>query len=267
MLRNYYNKLILLLIAISVGLLASQVYGLYQPPISSASSGSIPGYHFPTKTKESLLAIINDDGKIDFERFNKINEAIYFSIAHGEPAMLRFEHSWVLWLLAKWKGPTLRYTQNPSKIMMAEAAICSQTARLIVSIAQSKNIEARLVSLNGHVVAELFIVEDDKWIVADPDFGVIFPFDVINLTDKNNQFIVENSLIEKGHGNVEIETYRSVIYNGYTKRHPLYEAHEPKPEFIERWSVILSWILPLIGIFFGFALFSKAASSTNRNTL
>ena len=232
------------------------------PPISFVSGGSIPGYHFPTKSKEELLDIISHKKVNNFERFEEINEAIYYSISHGQPAMLRFEHSWVLWVLSKWKGYTLRYTQNPQKIMMADAAICSQSARLLVSIAQGENIDARLVSLQGHVVAEVLL--NGKWFIFDPDYGVAFPFDAIALSDEKNKLLVEKYLTQKGFPDTEVEIYKSVIYNNYTYRHPLWEAHEPKPDFIERWSIVLSWISPIIGIFLGFGLLIKLSKKDKK---
>jgi hypothetical protein len=107
--------------------------------------------------------------------------------------------------------------------------------------------------LNGHVVAELFL--DNEWYVVDPDFGIVFPFDAIGLSDQSNAELVETSLSQKGFPESEINAYKNIIYNGYTFRHPLWEPHEPKSAWIERWSVILSWFIPLVGIFCGLALF------------
>lgn len=251
------------MIFFSAGLIFSQVIGLFRSPISSPAIGVIPGYHYSTLSKEKLSKVIDENENLDFEWIQKINEAIYLSTAHGEAAMLRFEHSWVLWGLSKWKGDPLRYSQNPSKILQADAAICSQKARLIVSIAENKNVKARLISLDGHVVAELFV--GGKWFVADPDWGLVFPFDAIDLVNVKNEPLIENSLEERGYSDVEINVYKNVIRKGYVHRHQIYEAHESKPELIERWSVVLSWLLPLISLFTGLGLLMHSVKK-DKNT-
>ena len=55
--------------------------------------------------------------------------------------------------------------------------LCSQHAMAAVSLLTDQGVPARMVKLNGHVVAEAE-VEPGVWWTVDTDFGVLLPFDV-----------------------------------------------------------------------------------------
>jgi hypothetical protein len=52
--------------------------------------------------------------------------------------------------------------------------LCSQHALIVLDALKRRGIVARLVLLDGHVVASAQ-VDDERWWVLDPDYGVVIP--------------------------------------------------------------------------------------------
>lgn len=233
----------------SLILFLAMILGLFRSPLSYPSTGEIPGYNYPVRDKNLLNNELLKPFEKNYHSLDRVNSGIFESIQHGSPITLRFEHNWVLWLISKWKGHHLRYTQDPSVIIKSDAAICSQSAKLLMDYMKGLEVDSRLISLDGHVVVEVFL--DGEWFVADPDYGVTFPFDAFELASKNNDGIIDSKLRGKGFDVDSINTYKSIIYNGYTLRHPIWEPHEPKSYLIEKLSHAFSWGLPLVGLLIG----------------
>jgi hypothetical protein len=49
--------------------------------------------------------------------------------------------------------------------------LCDSYARLFTIACQSLEIPSRIIELNGHVVSEAFIKENNKWVMIDPIYG------------------------------------------------------------------------------------------------
>jgi hypothetical protein len=66
--------------------------------------------------------------------------------------------------------------------------LCDSYARLFAIACQSLGIPARIIELNGHVVAETFIWEMSKWVMIDPIYGYYMakdnePLSVVEIID------------------------------------------------------------------------------------
>jgi hypothetical protein len=71
--------------------------------------------------------------------------------------------------LAGFIHPAFRVTFAPDRILhTGNTGLCSQQTYLLVQLANDLGIRARQVSLNGHVVAELWYGDD--WHMFDPDY-------------------------------------------------------------------------------------------------
>lgn len=240
-------------LVLSLTFLLIQLYGLLRPPIGFSLPGSLPGFNvqvLPTSQVVDLLHEPANEPGIDW--LKDVNMAVYLALPHGGASKLRFEHNWVLWALSKWKGDGLRYTQDPMRIVASGSAICSQSARVVAAIAEINEVAARLISFEGHVIAEVKI--DGAWFAVDPDYGVFFPFGAEALTKKDNQGIIEAGLAANGFSERATEKYIAIVRNGVSVRHGIWEPHEPKPWLIEAWTSRLSWGLPVVGILAGLVL-------------
>jgi hypothetical protein len=237
------NWILLFLLLVSLTALVSQTIGIFLAPRSQISNGGIPGYNYATMDRRHLKEILESPEDYNI---NEINQIIFFSLPHGSPAQLSVAHNWVLWLLSKWKGDSLRFTQKASFIARSNAAICSQKARLLVEICKRMTVPARLVSYDGHVICEVFV--DKKWLSYDPDYGVYFAVDAEALSDAENKNLVISKLRERRFNDDLINYYLKSLSNGPPLRHAIWEAHEPKPAWIEQWSLFISWSLPIFCI-------------------
>jgi len=247
------------LIVLSSILFLVMVLGLFRPPLFFPTTGGVPGYHYPLSDKKSLNNSLLKPFEKNYHSLDRVNTSVFESIQHGAHIALRFEHNWILWFLSKWKGDHLRFTQDSSFIIKSDAAICSQSAKLVMDYMKGLEVKSRLISLDGHVVVEVIL--DGAWFVADPDYGVVFPFDADELASRKNENIIESKLRSKGFNMDHINTYKSIIYNGYTLKHSIWEPHEPKSYLIEKISYALSWGLPLIGLLIGFLMLAISRRS------
>jgi hypothetical protein len=232
-------------IAIGVGLFAFQVVGIFLEPKSNTFPGTVAGYHYatlPLSELESFMAEASNSS--DEEWLTNAHRVVSDALAHGDAVRLHPAHSWTLWLAAAFSGDQLMATQDPQTIASAGSAICSQSARVLQSIASKAGLSTRFISFDGHVVLE--VETEGRWLVADTDFGILYPFALEGLVDRRNTTLVRSLLSERGIESSAINGYLEIIHSGSEVRHPVGEPHEPIPERYEKVSIWLSWIIPVL---------------------
>ena len=93
----------------------------------------------------------------------------------------RFQHGYgryTIWSnYACWLGglllPEIREIHTtPALLRHSQTALCGQIAQAFVDIATRAGVRARIVSLDGHVVAEAYY--DHQWRGFDPDYNVVY---------------------------------------------------------------------------------------------
>lgn len=240
-----FNKLYFFL---SITLLGVNFFGISLPPKTTASTGNIPGYNFPIYSKDTLINLMNGEPikHIDTSFIFNLNEVVFKTIPHGSPAELKFQNNWVLYILSFIKGDSFLFTQNSKYIILGDAAVCSQKARLVNEIAKKNRIKARFITFTGHVVSEVKINQD--WYILDPDFGIVLPFGFSDLKYSKNHSTIRTKLLMRGFKKSAIEDYVAIVSNNKIKIHNEYEAHEPKLWMIERVTTFLSWVIPTIAL-------------------
>ena len=129
--------------------------------------------------------------------------------------------------------------------------LCSQQVLALAGALEENGVEAEIIVLGGHVVARVK-VEDGRWITADPDYGLVIPHDVFELSARPH-------LVRRYYRGVE-EMYREGV-KGYSADE-LAEIYGPEgnlrirlgvlgylgPERVafERRSYLAIWLLPAI---------------------
>jgi hypothetical protein len=243
-----------LLFSISFTLLATQIYGLTQESITSPATfpqrGSVPGYHFfNSDQRDSVLRALERgyEAKADsFKYVEGLTSLVYSSIQHGTATELHPTHSWVGYAMSKIKGRTWMYTQNPSVIAKSGVGNCSQSVRVITEIARRDGVKARVVNLDGHVVAEILI--GGFWKMSDPDYGIAFDGSVRDASRGTSADVIRERILSRGHTIATANNYLQILDQGQKGVGAIWAPNEPKPRLIERLGVLLSWILPIVGI-------------------
>lgn len=227
------------------------IFGISLPPKSTVQAGNIPGYNYQIYSRDTLLNLINRQQikKVDANFFYTLNEVVFKTLPHGvAPASLKFQHNWLLYLLHFFKGKTILYTQNSKYIVLSDAAVCSQKARVINDISKLNNINARFVSFEGHVFSEVFV--NQKWLILDPDFGIVLPFGSSELNNFQNHYLIRSKLLKLGYKKNSIDNYINIVSSNKIKVHKVHEAHETKVWYIELTTRWLSLGLPILFVVF-----------------
>lgn len=140
---------------------------------------------------------------------------------------------------------------NYEKAIERGVGLCSQQAIALVNILNRHNIEAKVVGLDGHVVATaLADTEKNEWWTLDPDFGVIIKKDIETIED--NPKIIEQYYSEKNSPEM-VQKIESIYGKDGNVVYPTgvvnYIDCNWKKIMVRQASYILKWVIPIIFIF------------------
>jgi hypothetical protein len=187
----------------------------------------------------------------------ELSEASYMvfsSTTHDSPRYLSFHENWVQWLLSRVYKP-LRRTQDTALLIDGGRAECSERSQILKSIAEDCGYRCRFVGLGGHVVLEVEM--DSQWYVADPEFGLAFPFDAEQLCQKSHTDYLRHALKTRAVSDAHVDDYLLILQStDNNRRLPIGEPISPRLHSIEQACQWLAWIIPLAFLFssFGFLL-------------
>jgi hypothetical protein len=102
--------------------------------------------------------------------FEKLCRAISSRFAHGL-AIYGWRDNYLCRLLSPLSERFRVIHRSQDLFRYADNAFCSQAAQAFVDVAANCGLRARLVGLDGHVIAEAYY--DETWHAYDPDYGVI----------------------------------------------------------------------------------------------
>lgn len=254
----------IVLFVIGGSLLAVNVFGLFSP-LKNPDIYHEPKTGFENDTKLSpketflLLEKLDRNDKAAF--VSEANAIFNKSIAHyweddgieKYNMAVPFHENWILASLRSILPSVYeRYEYcGYKKTIERGVGICSQHAIALVDFLNRNDIKARVIGLDGHVVATAEI-ENDKWWVIDPDFGVVIPHDI--KTIETDHEIIKNHYEGKLYRNSDITIERiigiygpegNIVYPEAKIGHVGYIDCNWKKVVIERSSYILKWLLPI----------------------
>ena len=267
MYKLFRKTIISFLLVIFVSTLILNVFSLYYSPLNyfdnfyknnviSKGNDLIPGYHSRLRDLDQLENLINTEQQnFSVETTTSI---IYESLIHGGRDILIFEN-WFLWLLSNFYKP-LKKTQNIKRIVASGIANCNEANAVLNEIALTNNVPARFISLDGHIISELKI--NNKWIMVDADFGIVFPFGYDKISDDNIPYVRETLrglLIERGFSldtkkldERTIKEYEEILLSTQNNTiHQIGAAISPRLKIVEIFGEIMNWGLTFL---FGIAL-------------
>lgn len=205
---------------------------------------SVPGYHYAVRDKDRLQAMLDQPmPRFDLEL---VNNEVFESLVHSDNRRIQLHENWLMWVAGLFYEPMSR-TQNPERIVSGGQAICSEAAAVVNEIARVNNLDARLIALSGHVVAE--VLTEEGWQIADPDYGVVYSVGLQALEARTMTADITQKLSRKGFNKVTIAQY--IEFFGTSEDNVVLDvgaASSPRLYAFENLSELLKWMIP--GILF-----------------
>ena len=193
------------------------------------------------------LPAVNDAGHEAF--FTTLSERLTARFGQGAAFHGPFSN-WLLWLARL--GP-LRYAAielTEDLFRYAATAQCHQIAQAFVDVATRKGQMARVVGLDGHVIAEAFY--DDRWHAFDPDYGVILRREGQIMTIE--ELITSPTLADelyRGNRVGKNDLILPILARGRIVRSLPGEHLSPRTARWQRRMNVLKWLLPAAGLAVG----------------
>jgi hypothetical protein len=204
----------------------------------------IPGYHTRLKGIDELKNLITVPQN-NFE-IEKKTSLVFESLRHGSRDLLFFEN-WFLWILSKIYEP-LKKTQNIKKIVLSGLGTCNEASAVLNGIAKLNKVPARFIALNGHIISELKI--KDKWIMADANYGIVFPFGYEKMLNENPKYvgeIIRDLLGDRGYDDATIENYKKKLLSTEdNKIFKINEALSSRLLLVENFGEIFNWFFSFL---------------------
>lgn len=170
-------------------LTGANVFGLFLP-LRSPTLAETPGSYGPDDLRYSyeeavrLLEWRADDTPLSYS--NRANEAISGAVLHfwTESRFREFRvilPLWENWLIRALGQVRPQFTEyifwNPWKTIQRGVGTCGHVSSALVGILRERGIDARMVTLFGHVVVTAE-VKPGLWYIFDPDLGIAIPHDL-----------------------------------------------------------------------------------------
>lgn len=236
----------MLLLVLGSGLLVTNIAGLFLAPPSAQPSlvpevQQVAGFHYSIgSTAELLRRLSTPAGEFSLE---ETNELVARTIRHVEDRRLAIYENPLMWIAGKLYDPLSR-TQNPRRIAIGAQGLCSEAALVLAAIAKLNGVPARLVGLNGHVVAE--VQTPQGWRVADPDFGVTYPATVHELEGPAGPAMIDHALRSKGYDDAAVSRYVEAFQTASDNVvAPIHTPLSPRLAQVEGLTEWLNWLVAI----------------------
>lgn len=233
-------------------------YVLELNPVSKGAGefgGKVAGYDYSIRGKSQLLEMLERPvGHFDVANVNNI---VFETIAHGGDRKIQPYENWLLWLGGKFYDPLSR-TQNPKRIVSGSSALCSEVAAVFNSISGLNGLDARFVSLDGHVVSEVHTA--DGWRIVDPDYGVAYSVGLDVLETEEGVPLMRKALVDRGYSAETVRQYIDLFQtSSNNKVAQVGAALSPRLYVVEIVSDYLKWVIPLVILLLGFVSIGKSS--------
>lgn len=140
----------------------------YNPSLSQETRGLLA---LSTRAQERLAYRSTSPSEVD--KMAVLYDLVAERFTHGDRTRHTLWGNWILWSMAR-IHPKFGPIRKPDILLRrGHAALCSEVSHTLVSLAEMEGVQARLMYLNGHVVAEAYY--DESWHMYDADFEVVAP--------------------------------------------------------------------------------------------
>jgi hypothetical protein len=179
------------------------------------------------------------------------------------PYYLGFFDNWIMWVRSL-TDPRAKISQDGEFLWRVGYGFCDQAATVYVSLAKQLGFRARILWLEGHVVAEVLVPNLGGRIV-DPDLGIWWDFSSAELAQGISQTRIANEILAAGYDN-ELAQKIAQIYVSTEDNKLTALPYLPELYRFEAISSWLSLLLPSLGLLWcgGCLLHSRAYKNSTR---
>jgi hypothetical protein len=226
-----------------VGMLRGSVSEVLPP-----GRAAVDGYHFrrfSPALAQARFRVLKTSNLPDSEKIKELFELISGSIIHRKYRISVFDN-WLL-KIAGVPYPQLLNTQNARLLWKRGAGKCDQASLLLVAKAKELGISAKILGLDGHVLAETEC-ENGKQVV-DADMGLLWDCGIDMLTARTEPEIA-GAYKKRGFSEDQASHNAGIIANssqwtcyGFPPAKRRYQA--------EQFSNWLIWLLPVLLVLYG----------------
>ncbi len=240
-----------ILSAAGAGLLLVNLFGIFFfRPLEPPDEG-IPGYHYLVGDVSELREIIAEPPEIEtIEDLEEINVIVFERIFHTDRRKYSFTENYLLYL-GGFFHEYISSPQNPKAIIRGGGGLCNEISAVLRHILRKAGVPARYIMLQGHVALEVKI--EDEWVVADPDYGVVYACSLAELEESGDE-IIPGVLEEAGYPDEMIERVVEVFKDSDENVVlPAGEELSLRLALIEKTAGYLKWLIPAGLLFLGIA--------------
>lgn len=244
------NKKALIKIILGVLLIITNISVFISPTIDYPEEG-VRGRAFPVIEEEEFTSFFEDteDEDIDMEWLREANRRVYLYIPHRFEKV-RFNENYLLWL-GGLITDKLHTTNLPGRVFRRQYGLCSEAAYLLKDRVEEAGLDVRFIKLFGHVVLEVNL--DDKWYVADPDYGVVYNVSLDELERRSGADRIRRRMLRRGHSTTTVEGVVELFTESDNEKMPIGGPLSRKHYFIELAAEIFKWLIPVFLITAGLA--------------
>jgi hypothetical protein len=208
-------------------------------PVESTGPAALAAYHEQLRRGAPFYLV-------------EATEKVHRCTTHFDGRRIGLAENWLQWALGKLYPPLAR-TQDPQRLLAGGAGDCSERSAILKALAETAGRRCRFVGLGGHVVLEVEAAGGS--LVADPDYGIVFPADLSVLQSHAGSTIADQVLSARGYDRPTIDRYLEILRSREDNvALPIGNPLSPRLFVVERACQWLVWLLPLAWLGAGITL-------------
>ncbi len=249
-------------VIVGFALLLLNLFGLFIGQIDHTyfPEKPIAGYHYRTLNKEEAIEkfiSLKNTNISDKKKAKELLKLVSDSFFHKSIYEIKPWDNWIMWVGGLLYEPLLD-SQDADLLWARGGGPCHQASIIYITKAKELGFDARLISLDGHVVAEVNI-PNVGWRVADPDYGIFWPNSLDAFGRNIKQKDIVHILISKGYSEQTANKFAE-IYISQENNKRVEFPNAPNRYKFEKAMSFAKWLFPLLLIGIGLSGLSKRLS-------
>lgn len=230
------------LLACGIFLLYVNLYGVAAFKPLEPEKHELPGYDYPLRDIAELEEAAASPPEIEtLHDLEEINALVFETIFHTDSRKYSLSENYLLYF-GGFIHEYISSPQYPQSIIRGGGGLCSEISAVLKHILGEADVTARFIGLQGHVVLEVEL--DEKRVVADPDYGIVYEYPLEELEERGEE-IIPPLLEEVGYPGDMVEPVVEVFTDSEGNVVLREGEHlSGRLYIIERTAGFLKWLIP-----------------------